>query len=238
MLRALRFWFTVLACQLAAVHAGLASPAVCAADAAPRSPWNAMWHAEATGGVLPAPSVPGGVVLNVLGTSVAGSAAQAAQPAAGSSQPAPRPMAFEYSDAYNVRRKIHFYASFATIPLFVSQYIVGQKLYDGTGDDGTRSAHSALAVGTGILFGVNSVTGVWNLVESRKDPNHRTKRFVHGIMMLAADAGFLATAALAPETENEDGQFESSGNRSTHRAVAITSMGIAAASYLVMLIGR
>ena len=32
-----------------------------------------------------------------------------------------RPTAFEYSDAYNTRRKIHMIASYATIPLFVGE---------------------------------------------------------------------------------------------------------------------
>ena len=53
----------------------------------------------------------------------------------------------------------------------------------------------------------------------------------HGIMMLGADAGFVATAMLAP---GDDG----GGNRSTHRAVAITSMGVATASYVFMLLTR
>jgi hypothetical protein len=45
-------------------------------------------------------------------------------------QPAsPRPtVAAEYSDAYVKRRKIHLYASLATAPLFVTQFIVGQKI--------------------------------------------------------------------------------------------------------------
>ena len=97
--------------------------------------------------------------------------------------PAPRSMAFEYSDGYRTRLKIHKYASFATLPLFIAQFAVGQKLYDANASDGTRSAHTALAVSTAALFGVNTVTGIWNLSEGRKDPNHRTKRTVHGILM-------------------------------------------------------
>jgi len=143
--------------------------------------------------------------------------------------PAPRPKAFEYSDGYRTRLKIHKYASFAMLPLFVAQYAVGQKLYDGTGTDSTRSAHGALAASTAVLFGVNTVTGVWNLSEGRKDPNNRTKRMLHGILMLAADAGFVATGALAPDDEG-------GGNRSAHRAVALTSMGVATVAYLMMLI--
>jgi hypothetical protein len=151
--------------------------------------------------------------------------------------PARRPMAFEYSDGYRTRLKIHKYASFATLPLFIAQFAVGQKLYDGDGSDSTRSVHGALAASTAVLFGVNTVTGIWNLSEGRKDPNHRTKRMVHGILMAIADAGFVATGVMTPE--NEGGEFGSEGggtSRSTHRAVALTSMGVATVAYLMMLI--
>jgi hypothetical protein len=161
--------------------------------------------------------------------------------ATGGSQttPARRPVAFEYSEGYRTRLKIHKYASYATLPLFVAQFAVGQKLYNGNGSDGTRTAHGILAGGTAVLFGVNTVTGVWNLSEGRKDPSHRTKRMVHGILMAVADAGFVVTGLTAPESEHEGGDFayQSGGNdRSTHRAVALTSMGIATVAYLMMLI--
>jgi hypothetical protein len=148
--------------------------------------------------------------------------------------PAPRAKAIEYSDAYRVRLKIHKYASFATLPLFVAQYAVGQKLYNGNGSDSTRSLHSALAASTAVLFGVNTVTGVWNLGEGRKDPKGRTKRMIHGLLMAAADAGFVATGMLAPE--HDEGEGEGGGNRSTHRTVALASMGVATVAYLMMLI--
>src|SRR5512143_2410613 len=159
--------------------------------------------------------------------------------ATGGSQAAPprRPVAFEYSEGYRTRLKIHKYASYATLPLFVAQFAVGQKLYDGNGSDGCRSLHGALAGGTAALFGVNTVTGVWNLSEGRKDPNHRTKRMVHGILMAVADAGFVATGLMTPESEHGELGSEGGGtSRSTHRAVALTSMGIATVGYLMMLI--
>jgi len=152
--------------------------------------------------------------------------------------PAPRAMAFEYSDGYRTRLKIHKYASFATLPLFIAQFAVGQKLYDGNGSDSTRSVHGALAASTAVLFGVNTVTGIWNLSEGRKDPNHRTKRMVHGILMAIADAGFVATGVMTPESEGGDFGSEGGGgtSRSTHRTVALTSMGVATVAYLMMLI--
>ncbi len=170
--------------------------------------------------------------------SLAASAATISQaPASTAGQ---RPLAFEYSEGYRIRRKIHKYASFATLPLFVAQAVVGQKLYDQNASDATRSAHAALAAGTGVLFAVNTVTGVWNLSEGRKDPSHRTKRMVHGILMLVADAGFVATGLLAPESEHDDlfAGNDTGGNRSTHRTVAFASMGVATVSYLIMLIGH
>jgi hypothetical protein len=148
-----------------------------------------------------------------------------------------RPAPVEYSDAYRVRAKIHKIASFAMLPLFIGNYAAGQKLYNSTGEsDSTRSLHVALAGTTGALFAINTITGAWNLLEGRKDPNHRTRRLAHGLLMMAADAGFLATAMLAPEGEGRRG-VDSSGRR-THRAVAITSMGIATVGYLIMLLGR
>jgi hypothetical protein len=150
-----------------------------------------------------------------------------------------RPVPVEYSEGYKTRAKIHKISSFATLPLFVANYFVGQDLYNNPGDESMKGAHGALVAGTAVLFGVNTVTGAWNLWEGRKDPNHRTKRMTHGILMMAADVGFLATAALAPDSEGDEhgGSYSSSDGRSTHRAVALTSMGIATVSYLIMLFG-
>ena len=148
----------------------------------------------------------------------------------------PRPKAITYSDGYYVRRKVHVYASFATLPLFVAESIVGQKLYNQTTPGSLRSAHSALAGGIGVLFGVNTVTGVWNMWDARKDPNGHTKRMVHGILMLTADAGFVATAALAPGGGR--GGLQPTGDPSLHRGVAIGSMAVATAGYLYMLLKR
>jgi hypothetical protein len=146
---------------------------------------------------------------------------------------AQRPQAVVYSDGYNTRRKIHMAASWATIPLFVGQYITGQKLYDGNASESVQSAHGAFAAGVAALFAVNTATGVWNLWEARHDSNGQTRRLVHGLMMLGADAGFVAAGMMAPD-DDEGG----SSGRAAHRNVAITSFGLAAASYIYMLVTR
>lgn len=147
--------------------------------------------------------------------------------------PAAQPAAFEYSHAYEVRATIHKTASIAMLPLFAAEAIVGQSLYDSP-TDSKKTAHVALGAGIGGLFAVTTATGVWNLIESRHDPNERKIRLLHGLMMLGADAGFLATGLTGPDSHGGD----LSSGRSTHRAIAFTSMGVATASYLVMLFGN
>jgi hypothetical protein len=66
---------------------------------------------------------------------------------------------------------------------------------------GKKDAHLAVAAGIGALFAVDTGTGVWNLIEARKNPNHRKRRLLHGLLMLGPDAGFVTTAALGPDTE-------------------------------------
>ncbi len=145
---------------------------------------------------------------------------------------APPVRAFEYSDGYRLRAKIHKISSFATLPLFGAEAIIGQQLYTNP-TSGKKDAHLIAAAGIGTLFVVNTGTGVWNLIEARKDHVHRTRRLAHGLMMLGADAGFLATAATGPESEH--GVVDAS--RGTHRAIAITSIGLATAGYIIMLFG-
>jgi len=148
-----------------------------------------------------------------------------------------RPRAIEYSAGYETRAKIHRYASFATLPLFATELALGQSIYTDPNarTSAARSAH--MAVGTGItgLFAVNTVTGVWNMWESRGDPNHRTLKMLHGILMLGADAGFVATFATGPGGRNN---ANLDADKQTHRTIALTSIGLATGSYLIMLFGN
>ncbi len=143
-----------------------------------------------------------------------------------------RPKAVEYSDLYYTRLKIHQLASYLTLPLFVAQYLSGSYLWKHPDSHGlARDAHGPLAAGVAGLFAVNTVTGAWNMWDSRKDPHGRTRRWVHGLTMLAADVGFVVVGATAPDDDR--GASQSSGAR-THRNVAIGSMSLALGSYLMM----
>jgi hypothetical protein len=148
-----------------------------------------------------------------------------------------RTQAIEYSHGYEVRAKIHRYASYATLPLLGTEVALGTSLYDDpqSHTSSKRSAH--IAVGTAItgLFAANTVTGVWNLVESRKDPSHRTLRLVHSLLMLGADAGFVAAFGSGPSGER---LVNFDNNRRTHRTIALTSIGVATGGYLIMLVGN
>ena len=143
-----------------------------------------------------------------------------------------RPKAYQYSDAYETRRKIHVYASVAMIPLFVTQGILGAKLYDGDFTDAQRTAHQWVGGSILALFGLNTVTGIWNLKEGWGDPHQHKLRVTHGLLMLAADTGFAITTLTAPSPRADF------STHSTHRALAYTSISAATAGYLIMLFGR
>jgi hypothetical protein len=153
----------------------------------------------------------------------------------GATAPDAEPQLVEYSDAYFTRLTIHKWASYLTLPLFVGQYIVGQKLMNGGSTENLRGIHGALGAGIGGLFVVNTVTGGLNMIEARKDPADRNRRTLHSALMLLADAGFVATGLLAKENENEGGFYSGPANNNTHRNVALASMATALVSYAIML---
>jgi len=135
--------------------------------------------------------------------------------------------AIEYSDWYSRRLTIHRIGSYTMLPLFGAEYLLGNRLLNGSADEGwIKPTHVGVALGIGGLFAVNTVTGLWNLWDARHDPNGRTLRYAHAVLMLAADAGF----ALTPMFADDDG----GGNRTMHRNVAITSMSIATLGTVIM----
>jgi hypothetical protein len=143
------------------------------------------------------------------------------------------PPPFVYSDAYHTRLKIHKIASFTYLPLVATQGVLGKMLYDNPTPT-RRTVHKTVAYSIYGLFAVNTVTGGWNLIEGRKDPNGRTRRVIHGLLMLASDAGFLATAVSHPSSHEKD-PFKYLDDRSTHRNLAIASISTATVGYLIML---
>jgi len=147
-----------------------------------------------------------------------------------------RPVAIDYSDAHQTRAKIHKYTSWAALPLMATEFALGEKLYNDPNsiNSSSRGVHGAVGAGLIGVFGVQSVTGVWNLVESNQAPG-RAKRLVHGILMLAAEGGFVAAAVTAPgHGRNELINFDA--DKSTHRNIAIVSIGVGTAGYLMMLL--
>jgi hypothetical protein len=147
-----------------------------------------------------------------------------------------RPTAIEYSDAHETRAKIHKYVSWAALPLMATEFALGEKLYNDPNsiDSSSRGVHGAVGAGLIGVFGVQSVTGVWNLVEAAQAPGHK-KRLVHGLLMLAAEGGFVAAAVTAPG-HNRNDLVNFDANKSTHRNIAIVSLGVGTAGYLLMLL--
>ena len=150
----------------------------------------------------------------------------------------PRRRAVQMSDAAVLRLRIHRYASYTTIPLFVVQAVAGNQLYQADKGGAERpgwakSTHSVGAAGLGVLFTVNTITGVWALWDQRANQDGRTRRWVHSLLMLGADAGFAWTGIkLADDAKN------SQDSRDQHRKVAFISMGAALTSYGIMFFGN
>ncbi|MFA6167701.1 MAG: hypothetical protein WC700_13865 [Gemmatimonadaceae bacterium] len=143
----------------------------------------------------------------------------------------PRRRAVRLSEAYHTRLRIHKIASFAMLPMFAAQYAAGDQLFKkgSAAPDWAQNTHGLLAGGVAGLFTVNTITGSLNWWETRHQEKGRAWRTTHSALMLLADAGFMATGLLADEAE------ESGDRRTLHRTVAITSMGVATVSYVMML---
>jgi hypothetical protein len=216
---------SILAFFLIALVASTAAAATIdpSAQLFPDQPVRDLWHID----WLSATAEPATV------TATRGLVLQATAPQQGTAQPV-HAAAIEHSDAYLMRAKIHRYASYATLPLLATELALGTAIYDG--DSGWKKGMHA-AVGSGIvgLFGVNAVTGVWNLFGESWNDAGRGRRLLHGLLMLAADAGFTATALSTP---SEHRGLSFTADRATHRNLAITSIGLGTTGYLLMLLGN
>src|SRR3954462_286968 len=91
-----------------------------------------------------------------------------------------RRRSIEVSEWYERRLRIHRYGAYTIIPLFALQAYAGNELYN----DGSAAAsrvkptHRFGATALATVFTINTVTGVWNLWDSRAVPQGRTKRYL------------------------------------------------------------
>ena len=153
--------------------------------------------------------------------------------AADTTSRAGRPRAIEYSDAYHTRLKIHQIGAYAMLPLFISEYFIGQKLLTSTNRSGSlKTTHSVIAGALGVVFASNTVTGAWNFWEARSDSIGRARREIHSVIMLASDVGMVATAISA------GGAKKSLVAARRHRTIAISSIAISAVGTGMMWLWR
>ncbi len=150
-----------------------------------------------------------------------------------SDTPRVRVRAIQVSDWYARRLLIHRIGAAAIVPLFALQSIAGAKLYAHPIDSPwwVLPTHRATAAAIGTVFLVNTVTGVWNLWDSRDVADHRTLRTVHAISMLTADAGFTYAGAFLSRPARND-----LNKRALHREIAISSMSLSLVSAAAMKI--
>ena len=146
-----------------------------------------------------------------------------------------RRRAIEVSEWYERRLRIHRYGAYVMFPLFAAQALAGNEIYKDphNAPDWAKTTHRVGATGLATVFTLNTVTGLWNLWDSRAASQGRTRRTAHALLMLASDAGFTyAGVKLADEAEN------SVEKRREHRAWAYGSMATALTGVAVAALGR
>lgn len=143
-----------------------------------------------------------------------------------------RTRAVEYSEGYQTRLTLHRTLSYTMIPLFIGSYVTGDQILKNRRNPPgwAKTLHKPFAIATGAVFTVNTVTGLWNLWESRKNSQGQVKRTVHSLLFIAATAGFTyAGTSLARDAVNREDR-----NR-FHRQVALASMGVSMVSWGMMV---
>ena len=147
--------------------------------------------------------------------------------------PRRRRKSVEVSDMYQTRLKIHQVGSYLVYPLFIAQAVAGNQIIKDSkaAPDWAKTTHRVGATALAGVFTVNTVTGLWNLWDSRSVEQGRTRRILHTMLMLGSDAGFTyAGAKLANDAE------QSEEKRYLHRkwaygSMAATLAGIGVAKY-------
>lgn len=135
----------------------------------------------------------------------------------------------DVSEWYGHRLTLHRYAAWTAVAAFPVEIYTGWRLRSAGADpEWVRDTHRATVWILGSTFAVNTVTGVWNWSDSRKEPEGRGWRTAHALVMVAADAAMFATArAGQARARGEGGEW--------HRELAFTTAGLTAIGHLMML---
>ena len=143
-----------------------------------------------------------------------------------------RTRAVEYSGFYQARLKLHRLLSYTMIPLFIGSYVTGEQILKNPSNPPkwAKDLHTPFAIATGSVFTVNTVTGLWNLYDSRHNDVGKVKRTLHSLLFIAATAGFTyAGPSLARDAKNREDRNH------FHKTVAMASMGVSVVSWGMMV---
>jgi hypothetical protein len=153
-----------------------------------------------------------------------------------------RRRAITLSDGYYARLDIHRFAGYATLPLMAVAYFSGrQELAHGSAAPlWADKSHKPAAYLLAGVFALNTVTGVMNLAEASPVRQGKTRRWVHSVIMLAADAAMVYGIARAPSLDAVDARLAAGkhGGWTPHKFGTVTSMSLATVGYLMMFVWK
>jgi len=153
-----------------------------------------------------------------------------------------RRRAIRLSYGYYRRLDAHRWAGYAVLPLFALEFLAGEKLLEkgSAAPLWAEKAHKPAAYALAGVFTFNTVTGVWGLAESNHVQQGKTRRWTHAAMMLAADAGFIYAAHIAPSTDKIDARIAGGtrGGWTPHKRVAVASISVSTIAYLMMYLWK
>jgi hypothetical protein len=146
------------------------------------------------------------------------------------------------SDGYYKRLDVHRIIGYGTLPLFVLEYLGGQKeLEKGSAAPlWADKLHKPAAYLLAGAFTVNTVTGIWNLAEASRVQQGKPRRWVHSVLMLASDAALVYGISKAPTVRQIDARLAAGkhGGFTPHKSFTLASMSLATVGYLMMYIWK
>ena len=150
--------------------------------------------------------------------------------------------AVRLSYSYYRRLDLHRWVGYAVPPLFLAEFVAGDKLLKEGSEAPlwAEKSHKPIAYALAGIFTFNTITGVWNLVEAGKVESGKSRRWVHSIVMLAASGGFIYAAQIAPNTKDIDARIAAGkrGGWTKHKIVAVSSIGLATVAHAMMFIWK